>query len=192
MRGYFGIGIEGISKPFNVGSIFRSANAFGAHFMFTINANYEKKALNYTDTSKTTEQLPFYSFPDVQSLMLPKACALVGVELIEDAIDLPSFHHPKTAAYVLGPEKGSLSKEILQRCDYIIKIPTKFCLNVGIAGVIVMYDRLISMKNFPARSIREGDLNLNNLAKWRCSAPYNAIKVFENEINHKRGNHEIF
>ena len=43
MQGYFGIGVENISKPFNVGSIFRSANAFGANFMFTVSANYEKK-----------------------------------------------------------------------------------------------------------------------------------------------------
>ncbi len=36
MRGYFGIGAEGISKAMNVGSLFRSAHAFGASFMFTV------------------------------------------------------------------------------------------------------------------------------------------------------------
>ena len=41
-------------------------------------------------------------------------CKLVGVELIDDAIELPSFHHPKQAAYVLGPEMGSLSKEMIK------------------------------------------------------------------------------
>ena len=30
MRGYFGIGVEGISKPMNLGSLFRTAHAFGA------------------------------------------------------------------------------------------------------------------------------------------------------------------
>ena len=30
MRGFFGIGVEGINKAFNVGSVFRSAHAFGA------------------------------------------------------------------------------------------------------------------------------------------------------------------
>ncbi|MBT4219652.1 MAG: TrmH family RNA methyltransferase, partial [Rhodospirillaceae bacterium] len=28
MRGYFGVGVEGISKVMNVGSIFRTAHAF--------------------------------------------------------------------------------------------------------------------------------------------------------------------
>ena len=36
MRGYFGIGIEGSSKPMNAGNLFRSANAFGASFVFTV------------------------------------------------------------------------------------------------------------------------------------------------------------
>ncbi len=36
MRGYFGIGIEGSSKPMNAGNLFRSANAFGASFVFTL------------------------------------------------------------------------------------------------------------------------------------------------------------
>ena len=40
MRGYFGIGVEGINKPFNVGNLFRSANAFDASFVFTVAATY--------------------------------------------------------------------------------------------------------------------------------------------------------
>ena len=38
MRGYFGIGVEGISKTMNVGNLFRTAHAFGASFVFTIDA----------------------------------------------------------------------------------------------------------------------------------------------------------
>ena len=38
MRGYFGIGAEGISKPMNLGALMRTAHAFGASFFFTIAA----------------------------------------------------------------------------------------------------------------------------------------------------------
>ncbi|MEE8144119.1 MAG: TrmH family RNA methyltransferase, partial [Kiloniellales bacterium] len=34
MRGYFAIGVEGISKPMNLGNLLRSAHAFGASFFF--------------------------------------------------------------------------------------------------------------------------------------------------------------
>ena len=74
-------------------------------------------------------------------MALPQGCKLVGIELIDDAIDLPSFRHPLRAAYVLGPEQGSLSEQLLARCDYVVRIPTSFCVNVAMAGAIVMYDR---------------------------------------------------
>jgi len=38
LRGYFGIGAEGISKAGNLGSLMRSAHAFGASFLFTVAA----------------------------------------------------------------------------------------------------------------------------------------------------------
>ena len=38
-RGYFAIGVEGISKPVNLGNLPRSAHAFGASFVFTIAAD---------------------------------------------------------------------------------------------------------------------------------------------------------
>lgn len=156
MRGYFGIGVEGISKSFNVGNLFRSAHAFGANFVFTVNAAYRRRDGKQTDTSDALASLPFYAFPSVAEMVLPKTCALVGVEFLEDAVELPSFHHPRQAAYVMGPERNNLSPEMLARCDHVIRIPTKFCLNVGIAGVIVMYDRLLTQGRFAARPMLPG------------------------------------
>lgn len=156
MRGYFGIGVERISKPYNVGNLFRSAHAFGASFVYTVAATYERVEGAKIDTSDSLNTLPFYQFPTLDQMILPKGCALVGVELIDDAIDLPSFHHPSNAAYILGPERSSLSPETVERCDHIIKIPTKLCLNVGIAGVVVMYDRVLSRGRFAPRPMRPG------------------------------------
>ena len=36
MRGYFGVGVDGISKPMNLGNLVRIANAFDASFFFSI------------------------------------------------------------------------------------------------------------------------------------------------------------
>ena len=151
MRGYFGIGIENASKPMNVGSLFRSAHGFGASFVFTIDANYTPRKGRSSDTSDTPGHVPFYSFPTVESMLLPNGCTLVGVELTEDAVQLPSFHHPEQAAYILGGERYGLSAELLERCKFVIKIPTAFSINVGTAGAIVMYDRMLSRGRFRRR-----------------------------------------
>ena len=156
MRGYFGIGVEGVSKAMNVGSLFRSAHAFGASFVFTVAAVYSRTEGTKSDTSDATSHLPFYAFPDIGTLALPQGCSLVGVEITDQAIELPSFHHPKTAAYILGPERGALSPALIERCAYVIKIPTKFSINVGLAGALVMYDRLISLGRFAPRPVGTG------------------------------------
>jgi tRNA(Leu) C34 or U34 (ribose-2'-O)-methylase TrmL len=156
VRGFFGIGVEGINKAFNVGSVFRSAHAFGASFSFTVAASYERKKGTRSDTSDAMAQLPFYEFPSIETFTLPKGCALVGVELDDDAIELPSFRHPSQAAYVLGSERGGMTATMLGRCDHIIQIPSRFSLNLGIAGVCVMYDRLVSLGRFAPRPVKPG------------------------------------
>lgn len=159
-RGYFGVGVEGISKSGNLGNLLRSAHAFGASFFFTLNDAIDMQAVGVSDTSAAPIHLPFYRHKTVADLVLPKDCALVGVELLEDAVNLPSFHHPLRAAYVLGPEKGSLSPELVQRCQHIVKIPAKFCVNVGVAGAIVMYDRMISLGRYAERPVGAGGAGL--------------------------------
>lgn len=156
MRGYFGIGLERISKPMNAGAIFRTAHAFGAAFVFTVAATYPKRIGHRADTSKTPAHVPYYEFPDIAHMVLPDGCKRIGVELTDDAVELPSFHHPGEAAYILGPERGSLSAEMVATCDHVIQIPTKFCVNVGIAAAIIMYDRIQSLGRFAPRPVTPG------------------------------------
>ena len=156
MRGYFGVGVEGISNPMNLGSLWRTAHAFGASFVFTLGAAYTRREGERADTSKASEQVPLYEFPDLESFRLPAGCALVGIEILEEAVELPSFPHPRRAAYVLGPERGRLSLALIERCDHLVKIPTRFAVNLAIAGAIVMYDRTLSHGRFAARPLLAG------------------------------------
>jgi tRNA C32,U32 (ribose-2'-O)-methylase TrmJ len=81
---------------------------------------------------------------------------LIGIEITDAAIELPSFTHPLAAAYVLGAEQDSLSPALQERCDFVVRIPTKFCVNLAVAGAIVMYDRMISLGRFAERPVRVG------------------------------------
>ena len=156
MRGYFGIGAEEMSKPMNLGALMRTSHAFGASFFFTINAHPKVREAYNSDTSRSFDHMPYYPYDTLEAMRLPKGCALVGIELTDDAVELPRFQHPSAAAYVLGRERGSLSDELLSRCQHVVKIPTKFCINVGLAGALVMYDRLLAHGGYPARPIMPG------------------------------------
>jgi tRNA G18 (ribose-2'-O)-methylase SpoU len=155
MRGYFGIGAERISKVMNLGGLVRTAHAFGASFVFLVDAEPEVQRAA-ADTSKADTQLPVYDYPDIASMALPRGCRLIGCELVEDSIPLPSFRHPLNAAYVFGPERGSLSPAMLERCEQVVRIPTRFCINLAVAGAVVMYDRLLCHGRFPERPVRSG------------------------------------
>ena len=155
-RGYFGIGVEGISKPMNLGAVLRTAHAFQASFAFAIAAEFDVAAVLASDTSVAFNSLPVQLYDKVADFTLPVGCRLIGIEITEDAVDLPSFTHPLAAAYVLGAERDSLSPALQERCDFIVKIPTKFCVNLAVAGAIVMYDRMISLGRFAERPVRVG------------------------------------
>ena len=155
MRGYFAVGVAGISKAMNLGNLMRISHAFGASFFFTVDSRV-KLSDAQSDTSRAHGQLPFYAFADFAELRLPRGCEVVAVEITDTATELPRFRHPSRAAYLFGAERTSLSGEILSRAAHVVKIPTRFSINVGMAGAIVLYDRLISMGGYGARPVAPG------------------------------------
>ena len=155
MRGYFAVGVDGISKAMNLGNLLRIAHAFDASFFFTVDTKV-KLADAQSDTSDASGHLPVYNFAKPEEFRLPLGCQLVGVEITDDAVDLPSFRHPLRAAYVFGAERMSLSPQMLARCRYVVRIPTRFSINVGMAGAIVMYDRMLTLGRYSPRPVGAG------------------------------------
>lgn len=155
-RGFFGIGAEGTSKSANVGALLRTAHAFGAAFCFTVGAGFDAREGRKADTSASEAHVPFWRFETAGSIRLPQGCVLVGIELSETAAPLPSFRHPTAAAYILGPERSSLSPAVLARCRHVVRIPTRFSLNLAVAGALVLYDRLLQHGRFAERPVAAG------------------------------------
>lgn len=137
-RGYCGIGIIGSKTPANVGTLWRSAGNMNAAFIFTVGKRYPKQA---SDTIKAWKHIPLYEVGDFVDLPLPSDCKLIGVEQDPKAKPLPEFTHPERAVYLLGAEDHGLPEEIRGACDTLVEIPSLRCLNVAVAGSIVLYDR---------------------------------------------------
>jgi len=156
VRGYFGVGVEGVSKPMNLGNLVRIAHAFDASFFFNVAPRLKLSDAN-SDTSRAQTALPFYDFAHPDDLRLPIGCRLVGVEITDDAVELPRFRHPHRAAYVFGAERYSLSPLMLSKCEFVVKIPTRFSINVGMAGAIVLYDRMMSQFGYARPVVPSGE-----------------------------------
>lgn len=153
-RGFFGIGIWHGKAEVNVGTLWRSAEAFGAAYVFTVGRRYRRQR---SDTTQAWRRTPLFHFADLDALVdaLPYSCPLVGVELDDRAHALPRFAHPDRAVYLLGAEDHGLTQEVRERCHQLILIPSRACLNVAVAGSIVMYDRAAKQTQAPARVLEE-------------------------------------
>ena len=139
-RGYCGIGIVNAKKEVNIGTLWRSAYCLGAEFVFTIGARYHHQC---SDTMKVYRHIPYWRFEDMADFRehIPYDCQLVGIEILSDAMPLKRFCHPERAVYLLGPEDGTLPRDVLELCQHIVRFTSKHCVNVSVAGSIVLYDR---------------------------------------------------
>jgi len=57
---------------------------------------------------------------------------------------------------VFGPERSALSPAMVAGCEHVVRIPTRFCVNLATAGAIAMYDRMLSLGRFAPRPVRSG------------------------------------
>jgi tRNA G18 (ribose-2'-O)-methylase SpoU len=144
MRGYFGIGVYKPKTETNIGTLYRSAHSFGADFIFVIGARYKYQS---SDTTKAFLHLPLYEYNTWTDFKehLPKNCQIVCVELDEKAKDLKDFIHPERCVYVLGSEDNGIPQEYLKTNQIIQINGGKYCLNVAVAGSIILYDRVVKL-----------------------------------------------
>lgn len=140
-RGFFGIGVWHPKREQNIGTLWRSANIMGASFIFTVGRRYKTQG---SDTPKTPRHIPLVHYDGIQDLYshLPHGCRLVGIEIMESATPLEDFRHPQQVAYILGAEDHGLPGEVLRKCHEVVKLRGDRCLNVAVAGSLVMYDRM--------------------------------------------------
>lgn len=141
-RGYAVIALDRPNHGVNVGHTLRAALGFSARMVILGDKdpgiNVRKLS---TDPGRAYRHVPILEVPDILDVM-PNDCMPVAVELTDDAMDLTTFVHPERACYIFGPENGSVSPEILEKCHQVVKIPTTMSLNLGMTVNIVMYDRL--------------------------------------------------
>lgn len=140
--GYFGIGIEHSKTPENLGVLWRSAQNLGASFIFTIGHRYAKQAC---DTHDAVKAIPYFHYKDFDEFYthLPKGAMVIGVELVDEAIELKDFKHPRNCVYLLGAEDHGLTNRAIEKSHHLLKFNTPKSLNVAVAGSIIMYDRSV-------------------------------------------------
>jgi tRNA(Leu) C34 or U34 (ribose-2'-O)-methylase TrmL len=141
-RGFAALGLFNPKSADNFGGVLRASLCYNVAMVAAqgIRFTYKLGKLR-TDTTDAWKQLPLIETTDLMSI-IPHGTVPVAVEFIESATSLVDYVHPERAFYIFGPEDGSISKEILEKCRDVVYVPTSHCMNLASTVNVVLYDRL--------------------------------------------------
>lgn len=135
---------DDIRAPFNLGSIFRTAEALGADTLFLSPLCADEKHPRATRSSMGCIQTLPYKRIDFIDLLktLPKDFPIFALET--GGTPIQNFAFPKQGLVVIGSEELGVSPDILKLCHYgtvsIKMVGLKASLNVGVAFGILLQE----------------------------------------------------
>ncbi|HTW91816.1 MAG TPA: RNA methyltransferase [bacterium] len=141
--------LDNLRSAFNVGSIFRLADAARAAEVITCGYTAYPPHHKLEQTSLgTTDSVPWRRFDDTLAALADlraRGIQIVGVETAKGAPPYHRFDYSFPVALVLGNEALGVSEAALRACDAVIEIPVfgyKNSVNVATAAAIVLYEAL--------------------------------------------------
>lgn len=144
-RGYSAIGLVNPKTPANLGSVLRAAGCYRASLVMSMGQRWPAKV--GTNTSQQHKKIPYIQVAHLWDA-IPFDCVPVVVELEPGATPIQDFKHPERAFYILGPEDGSVPKDISARCKHHVYIPTVGCMNLAATANVILFDRMMKRREF--------------------------------------------
>ncbi len=136
----FAVCMQNIQGDFNISTVIRNANAFGAREVFYIG----KKKFDRRGAMGVYHYTPVIHLSSHEELItLKEKYTFVGVDNIAGSVPVESFVWPKSPLLLLGEEGQGLTPEIVIHCEHLVAITQRGSvrsLNAGCASSVVMYD----------------------------------------------------
>jgi tRNA G18 (ribose-2'-O)-methylase SpoU len=145
----FAIVLDNVRSQSNVGSIFRTADAFLTEkiFLCGITSTPPHREIQKTALG-ATESVVWKYYPTAMEAVLElknTGYQIVGIEQVEGATGLQDFTLDKEKKYALvfGHEIYGVEQEVINLCDQCIEIPqfgTKHSFNIAVSAGIVLWE----------------------------------------------------
>lgn len=136
------IAIENLERDFNMGTIVRSANAFGVRTVHVIG----RKQWNKRGAMMTDKYLHVMYHSTLDSFFQYAGTkTVIAVDNVEGSIPLHTAEFPSECILLFGAEGPGLSAEAIERAKVSVAIEqfgSTRSLNVGVAAGVVMYEWL--------------------------------------------------
>jgi tRNA G18 (ribose-2'-O)-methylase SpoU len=145
----FVIVLDNVRSQSNVGSIFRTADAFlsEAIYLCGITARPPHREIQKTALGATESVSWKYYTSTIDAIidLKQKGYKIIGVEQAEGSVELQDIPVEKGEKYVLvfGHEINGVGQDVLNLCDLCVEIPqfgTKHSFNIAISAGIVLWE----------------------------------------------------
>jgi tRNA G18 (ribose-2'-O)-methylase SpoU len=141
--------LDNIRSAFNVGSIFRTADACAAGPIHLCGMTAHPPHPRLTRTALGAESAVPWSYhkttAEAFDLLEAERIPIVAIEVAEGAVPYFDYAWPPTVALVLGHETRGIAPDLLERTTAIVTLPmfgAKNTLNVASVAAVVMYEVL--------------------------------------------------
>ena len=144
--------LEDIRSAYNVGAIFRTADASGVAKVFLTGytpAPIDRFGRPQPEIQKTSlsasETMPWEKVESMSELITRlknEGVTVAAIELSPASVPLKEFTEPELVAYIVGNEVDGVAKETLELVDVIVELPMlgqKESLNVSVTAGIILY-----------------------------------------------------
>ena len=138
--------LDNIRSLSNVGSVFRTADAFriGELFLCGITACPPHREIHKTalGADETVPWRYFATTEDACKELQSMQYKIYAVEQVESSVMLQDFKVEPKSAFILGNEVDGVSEEALPYCHGAVEIPqegTKHSLNVSVCSGIILW-----------------------------------------------------
>lgn len=152
----FIIVLDNVRSQANVGSVFRTADAFLIEkiCLCGITARPPQRDIQKTALG-ATESVSWSYYPTTMEAITElkeKGYQLIGIEQAEGSIELQNLviADKEKYALVFGHEVNGVDQEVLNKCDKCIEIPqfgTKHSFNIAVSAGIVLWE--LNKKRLP-------------------------------------------
>lgn len=141
--------LDNLRSALNVGSVFRTADAFRAEAIYLCGVTATPPHRDILKTALgATESVPWQYFGHVAeaiNVLKSQRYKVVALEQTVNSMPLQDFAESTTGklALVLGNEVSGVSDEALPLCDLAVEIPqwgAKHSLNVSVCAGIVLWE----------------------------------------------------
>lgn len=137
--------LENVQDPGNVGTVIRTANAFGIGAVLLVGACadlYNPKTVRATMGAIFRQRVWQMGAEEMKALLGENGLPLYGAALSDRAEDIRRLEL-RRAAVAIGSEGNGLSRELLAMCDGQVIIPMQpdsESLNAGVAASVIMWE----------------------------------------------------